>query len=192
MYYRAMRLAGRYAYAGRDYVIQQVLSILGAEADIEVHNHHNYAWKEMHNGREVVVVRKGATPSAPGQVGFIGGSMGDISVIVRGKDTLENQESYYSTVHGAGRIMSRTQAAGKMNWKTRTRSGGQISKEQMDRAVREFGVELRGAGTDESPFVYRQLREVLDAHVGTIDVLHVLKPIGVCMAGADEFDPYKD
>lgn len=192
MYYRAMRLAGRYAYAGRDYVIQQVLSIVGAEADIEVHNHHNYAWKEMHNGREVVVVRKGATPSAPGQVGFIGGSMGDISVIVRGKDTLENQESYYSTVHGAGRIMSRTQAAGKMNWKTRTRSGGQISKEQMDRAVREFGVELRGAGTDESPFVYRQLREVLDAHAGTIDVLHVLKPIGVCMAGADEFDPYKD
>ncbi|MNO79639.1 RNA-splicing ligase RtcB [compost metagenome] len=192
MYYRAMKLAGRYAYAGRDYVIRQVLAMLGTEADLEVHNHHNYAWKETHNGKEVVVVRKGATPSAPGQVGFIGGSMGDISVVVKGKDSLESKDSYYSTVHGAGRIMSRTEAAGKMNWKTRTRSGGQISTEQMLEAVRDFGVELRGAGTDESPFVYRKLQEVLDAHAETIEVMHVLKPIGVCMAGADEFDPYKD
>lgn len=192
MYYRAMKLAGRYAYAGRDYVMREVLSILGAEADFEVHNHHNYAWKETHNGKEVVVVRKGATPSAPGQLGFIGGSMGDISVIVRGKDTEENMDAYYSTVHGAGRIMSRTQAAGKMNWKTRTRSGGQITPKQMMEAVRAFGVELRGAGTDESPFVYRKLQEVLDAHSDTLEVLNVLKPIGVCMAGADEFDPYKD
>ncbi|GLX65736.1 RtcB family protein [Paenibacillus glycanilyticus] len=192
MYYRAMKLAGRYAYAGRDYVIEQVLAILGAEADLEVHNHHNYAWKETHDGKEVVVVRKGATPSAPGQVGFIGGSMGDISVIVKGKDSGENKDSYYSTVHGAGRTMSRTQAAGKMNWKTRTRSGGQITSEQMMAAVREFGVELRGAGTDESPFVYRKLQEVLDAHADTIEIMNVLKPIGVCMAGADEYDPYKD
>lgn len=192
MYERAMRLAGRYAYAGRDYVIGQVLALLGTEADFEVHNHHNYAWREEHEGRSCIVVRKGATPSAPGQLGFIGGSMGDISVIVRGKDTDENREACYSTVHGAGRIMSRTQAAGKMNWKTRTRSGGAITPEQMQRAVRDFGVELRGAGTDESPFVYRKLEEVLDAHAETIEVLHVLKPIGVCMAGADEFDPYKD
>ncbi|KZE73711.1 RNA-splicing ligase RtcB [Paenibacillus elgii] len=192
MYYRAMKLAGRYAYAGRDAVIRQVLAILGADAEFEVHNHHNYAWKETHDGRETVVVRKGATPSAPGQLGFIGGSMGDISVIVRGKDTEENRAAFYSTVHGAGRIMSRTQAAGKMNWKTRTRSGGLISETQMHEAVRSFGVELRGAGTDESPFVYRKLQEVLDAHAETIEVLHVLKPIGVCMAGADEFDPYKD
>ncbi|WP_110934097.1 RtcB family protein [Paenibacillus bouchesdurhonensis] len=192
MYNRAMKLAGRYAYAGRDYVMQEVLSILGAEADFEVHNHHNYAWKEVHNGKDVVVVRKGATPSAPGQLGFIGGSMGDISVIVRGKDTEENGDAYYSTVHGAGRIMSRTQAAGKMNWKTRSRRGGQITPKQMLDAIREFGVELRGAGTDESPFVYRKLQEVLDAHSETLEVLHVLKPIGVCMAGANEFDPYKD
>jgi tRNA-splicing ligase RtcB len=192
MYERAMKLAGRYAYAGRDYVISQVLSLLGAQSDFEVHNHHNYAWREMHGDKETVVVRKGATPSAPGQLGFIGGSMGDMSVIVKGKDTDENRDSYYSTVHGAGRIMSRTQAAGKMNWKTRTRSGGQISVERMRDAVAAFGVELRGAGTDESPFVYRRLQEVLDAHEETVEVLHVLKPIGVCMAGADEFDPYKD
>lgn len=192
MYFKAMTLAGKYAYAGRDYVIDQVLGILGAETTFEVHNHHNFAWKEIHDGKEYVVVRKGATPSAPGQLGFIGGSMGDLSVIVKGKDTQENKEAFYSTVHGAGRIMSRTEAAGRMNWKTRKRSGGKITVEQMKRAISEFGVELRGAGTDESPFVYKKLSEVLRAHEETVEVLHVLKPIGVCMAGADEFDPYKD
>ncbi|TWT13304.1 RtcB family protein [Planomicrobium sp. CPCC 101079] len=192
MYYRAMTLAGRYAYAGRDYVADQVLSILGAVPVFSVHNHHNFAWKENHFGQDTVVVRKGATPSAAGQLGFIGGSMGDISVIVQGKDTETTANAFSSTVHGAGRIMSRTQAAGKMNWKTRQRSGGQITEKQMYRAVKAFGVELRGAGTDESPFVYRKLQTVLDAHKDTIDVLHVLKPIGVCMAGANELDPYKD
>jgi tRNA-splicing ligase RtcB (3'-phosphate/5'-hydroxy nucleic acid ligase) len=192
MYYRAMTLAGRYAYAGRDYVAQQVLSILGAEPVFSVHNHHNFAWKENHFGQDTIVVRKGATPSATGQMGFIGGSMGDISVIVRGKDTEANTNAFSSTVHGAGRIMSRTQAAGKMNWKTRQRLGGQITEKQMYRAVKAFGVELRGAGTDESPFVYRKLQTVLDAHKDTIEVLHVLKPVGVCMAGANELDPYKD
>ncbi|PSL41637.1 tRNA-splicing ligase RtcB [Planomicrobium soli] len=192
MYYRAMTLAGRYAYAGRDYVADQVLSILGAEPVFSVHNHHNFAWKENHFGEDTIVVRKGATPSAAGQLGFIGGSMGDISVIVQGKDTEATTNAFSSTVHGAGRIMSRTQAAGKMNWKTRQRSGGQITEKQMYRAVKSYGVELRGAGTDESPFVYRKLQTVLDAHKETIEVLHVLKPIGVCMAGANELDPYKD
>ncbi|MBB4827126.1 tRNA-splicing ligase RtcB [Sporosarcina luteola] len=192
MYYRAMTLAGKYAYAGRNTVMDQVLAILEATPSLEVHNHHNFAWKEIHDGKELMVVRKGATPSAPGQMGFIGGSMGDISVIVRGKENEANKEAFYSTVHGAGRIMSRTQAAGKMNWKTRKRVGGQISEEQMDEAVARFGVELRGGGTDESPFVYRKLRTVLDAHRETVEILHVLRPIGVCMAGANEFDPYKD
>ncbi|TSB45131.1 RtcB family protein [Alkalicoccobacillus porphyridii] len=192
MYFQAMTLAGRYAYAGRDYVIDKVLSILRAHATFTVHNHHNFAWKETHNGKEVVVVRKGATPNAPGQWGFIGGSMGDESVIVQGKDTEENKAAYYSTVHGAGRIMSRTQAAGKMNWKTKQRRGGEISPKQMKDALTSYGVELRGGGTDESPFVYKKLKTVLKAHKDTLDVKHILRPIGVCMAGANEFDPYKD
>jgi len=116
----------------------------------------------------------------------------DISVVIRGKDTGEAKRSLYSTVHGAGRIMSRTQAAGRMNYRTGTRSGGAISPEQMRQAVREYGVELRGAGADESPFVYRKLETVLAAHAETIDILHVLKPIGVVMAGESEVDPYKD
>lgn len=192
MYFTAMNLAGRYAYAGRDYVIEQVLKIMQAESVFEVHNHHNFAWKEMHDGKECIVVRKGATPLSPGQLGFVGGSMCDISVIIEGIDTEESKAAFYSTVHGSGRIMSRTKAAGRMNWRTRKRRGGEISEAQMKRAVKKYGVELRGGGTDESPFVYRKLQEVLDAHAGTNNTLHVLKPIGVCMAGADEFDPYKD
>ncbi len=191
-YLRAMALAGRYAYAGRDLVVAEILKILGARVTFEVHNHHNFAWKETHDGEEVYVVRKGATPCFPGQLGFIGGSMGDISAVVRGKESREAALSLYSTVHGAGRLMSRTQAAGKMNWKTHSRSGGQISREQMLTALRDFGVELLGAGTDESPFVYRHLQDVLDAHRETFDILHVLKPVGVVMAGEDEYDPYKD
>lgn len=192
MYFRAMGIAGQYAYAGRDYVINQVLDILGGKSLYAVHNHHNYAWKEVHSGKEVVVVRKGATPLAPGQLGVIGGSMADITVIVEGKDTKENEDSFYSSVHGAGRLMSRTEAAGKMNWKTKERSGGKITPEQMDKAIKDYGVELRGAGTDESPFVYRKLENVLNAHANTMSVLNVLRPIGVCMAGANEHDPYKD
>ncbi|HEY4600005.1 MAG TPA: RtcB family protein [Cerasibacillus sp.] len=181
LYFSAMELAGRYAYAGRDIVINQVAEILGAEIVQEVHNHHNYAWKETHFGKEYIVVRKGATPAAPGQLGFVGGSMGDISVILEGVDSEKSRQAFYSTVHGSGRIMSRTKAAGRMNWKTRKRVGGAVSEKEMHRAVREFGVELRGGGTDESPFVYRKLKDVLKAHEGTINVLHVLKPIGVLM-----------
>src|SRR5690625_3353404 len=182
MYYRAMKLAGRYAYAGRDHVMKQVLDILGAESTFEVHNHHNYAWKEEHFGKEYIVVRKGATPAAPGQLGFVGGSMADISVILQGVESEKSKEAFYSTIHGAGRIMSRTQAAGRMNWRTRKRRGGAITEGQMKKAVKKYGVELRGAGTDESPFVYRKLQEVLDAHEGTIEILHTLKPVGVVMA----------
>lgn len=191
-YMRAMKLAGRYAYAGRDHVIGQILKVMGAGSTFEVHNHHNFAWHEKHNGEDVFVVRKGATPCFPGQLGFIGGSMADISVIVRGRDTEEARQSLYSTVHGAGRIMSRTQAAGKMDWKTGRRKGGSISRGQMMAAIREFGVQLRGGGTDEAPFVYRKLQDVLKAHEGSLEILHVLHPIGVIMAGEHEFDPYKD
>lgn len=192
LYLEAMSLAGRYAYAGRDVVMDEVLAILGAREVEAVHNHHNFAWQEQHDGEDFIVVRKGATPSAPNQLGFIGGSMCDTSVIVRGKDNAANADAWYSTVHGAGRVMSRTEAAGKMNWKTKKRRGGKITPHQMQEAVHAYGIELRGAGTDESPFVYRKLQTVLDAHADTIEVVHKLRPIGVAMAGANEFDPYKD
>jgi tRNA-splicing ligase RtcB len=118
-YIAAMELAGEYAYAGRDVVVAKVLEILGARAEHEVHNHHNFAWKEVHGGRTYWVVRKGCTPARPGQEGFVGGSMGDESVILEGGESAENEEALYSTVHGAGRVMSRSQAAGRVRRRKR-------------------------------------------------------------------------
>ncbi|MGO8669827.1 MAG: RtcB family protein [Capsulimonadaceae bacterium] len=192
-YLACMELAGRYAYAGRDWVCAEVARILGATIVEEVHNHHNFAWKETHDGRELWVVRKGATPAFPGQKGFVGGSMGDKSVILEGVESEEASQSLYSTVHGAGRVMSRTAARGKTNRKTgEVISPGRVSKEMMHEWVRQQGVELRGAGTDESPHCYKRLPEVLEHHKASIRVLHTLTPLGVAMAGENEMDPYKD
>jgi tRNA-splicing ligase RtcB len=113
-YVSAMELAGAYAYAGRDVVVAKVLEILGAEAVHEVHNHHNFAWREEHFGRTYWVIRKGCTPARAGQEGFVGGSMGDDSVILEGVESDDARQSLYSTVHGAGRVMSRSKAAGRV------------------------------------------------------------------------------
>lgn len=200
-YLMCMDLAGKYAYAGRDYVCNKIASILGGQVLDSVHNHHNYTWEEIHNDKKYWVVRKGATPAFPNQRGFVGGSMGDNSVILKGKDTQENKEALYSTVHGAGRVMSRRKAAGRMKWirspetgrKAQLKvEGGLISREMMNDWIKPLGVCLRGAGTDESPHCYKRLNEVLEYHSDCIEIEHILRPLGVAMAGENEFDPYKD
>ena len=197
-YWNLMQLAGRYAYAGREWVARRVVGILGGRELELVHNHHNFAWKEEHEGRPLVVVRKGATPAFPGQKGFIGGSMGDDAVIVEGArdgDAALQRASLFSTVHGAGRVMSRTEARGKMKgWgaKARIVSPGKVSWEMVKDWIGPKGVILRGGGLDEAPQAYRRLPEVLTAQGDTIRVLHTLRPIIVVMAGEKEFDPYKD
>jgi len=194
-YVTAMQLAGEYAYAGRDWVVNRVLQLLGTTSTYEVHSHHNFAWRERHFGEDFWVVRKGATPASPGQQGFVGGSMGDISVVVEGVDSEESKEALYSTIHGAGRIMSRTQAAGKSRWKggVRRRVGkGLIDWNTVNRELKERGIVIRGGDADEAPAVYRPLKDVIEKHLGTIRVLHTLKPRGVAMAGYDTHDPYKE
>lgn len=194
-YIAAMKLAGRYAYAGRDWVCAKVAQILQAKILDEVHNHHNFAWQETHHGQEYWVVRKGATPAFPGQRCFVGGTMAEPAVILEGIDSPESQAALYSTVHGAGRIMSRTKAAGKRKWikgKPVVVEEGQISRKMMMNWVRQADVELRGAGVDESPHCYKRLAEVLTYHTDMVHILHTLTPIGVAMAGEDERDPYKD
>jgi tRNA-splicing ligase RtcB len=233
-YIEAMNVAGDYAYAGREIVVAKVLDILGASERFSVHNHHNFAWREEHGGDKYWVVRKGATPAFPGQWGFVGGSMGDMSVILRGIESPASRTALYSTVHGAGRVMSRTQAAGKQRWHkvwacanyrncdgtlpigTPNRSDGgnprcpkcghrMLKKKLVNQTTRGLvdfdaertklsarGIVLRGAGADEAPPVYRRLQSVLDAHAGTIEIVHTLQPRIVVMAGGDEQDPYKD
>jgi tRNA-splicing ligase RtcB len=193
-YWHLMNLAGDYAYAGREWVARKVVSLLGGVEQELVHNHHNFAWREQHQGEDLIVVRKGATPAFPGQLGFVGGSMGDDAVIIRGASgaTDVQRDALFSTVHGAGRVMSRTAAAGQRKRKGRPGSRGAISQQMMDSWVREKGVILRGGGRDESPHVYRRLPEVLQAQGPTIEVVHTLRPLIVVMAGENEFDPYKD
>ena len=237
-YLEAMRLAGDYAYAGRDWVVDRVLRILGTEADYEVHNHHNFAWLEQHFGERVWVIRKGCTPAFPGQAGFVGASMAGDAVILEGVESSESAEAMYSTVHGAGRVMSRTEAAGRMRnvyecterdctfhvaprhydeerrrrqvaadeqfslcpdhpsgrmKKRRKRvKEGRVDFDAVQARLRTRGIELRGGAADEAPEVYKDLDAVLAAHEGTVRVLHRLRPVGVAMASADTFDPFKD
>jgi tRNA-splicing ligase RtcB len=194
-YVAAMTLAGRYAYAGREAVARHVVQgILRAKIVEEVHNHHNFAWREEHEGRRYWVVRKGATPAFRGQKGFVGGSMGDDAVIVEGVDSPLSREALFSTVHGAGRIMSRTAAKGKFvkaNGK-RIRKDGLVRRDEMMKWIAAKSVVLRGGDLDEAPQAYRRLPDVLTAHAGTIRILHTLTPLGVAMAGRDIVDPYKD
>jgi tRNA-splicing ligase RtcB (3'-phosphate/5'-hydroxy nucleic acid ligase) len=194
-YWSLMNLAGRYAYSGREWVARKVVGLLGARELELVHNHHNFAWREEHGGENLVIVRKGATPAFPGQRGFVGGSMGDDAVIVEGSHeaTDEQHEALFSTVHGAGRVMSRTEARGKINWKTKqVKSPGKVSWQMLNEWVGGKGVILRGGGLDESPHAYRRLPDVLTAQGSTVNVLHTLRPLVVVMAGEREFDPYKD
>lgn len=195
-YVACMVLAGRYAYAGRDWVCSRVAEILGASIISAVHNHHNFAWSEEHDGEDLWVVRKGATPAFPGRRGFVGGTMGEDSVILEGVESAEGRLSLYSTVHGAGRAMTRTEAAGKSKWikgvKTRVSEGKVTPAMMREWVVDRAHVELRGGGLDESPHAYKRLPDVLEAHRDSVRVLHTLTPIGVAMAGEGEFDPYKD
>ena len=113
-YWESMVLAGLYAEVGREYVCWKVNEILGSKILERVSNHHNYAWEEEHQGREVVVVRKGATPNFPGQKSFVGGSMGQNSFILEGVEIEKVSDKLFdSTIHGAGRAMGRIAAAGK-------------------------------------------------------------------------------
>jgi tRNA-splicing ligase RtcB (3'-phosphate/5'-hydroxy nucleic acid ligase) len=196
-YWSLMELGGKYAYTGREWVARKVVKILGGKELDLVHNHHNFAWKEKQGGEDLIVVRKGATPAFPGQRGFVGGSMGDDAVILEGSSAAPEQSeaALWSTVHGAGRVMSRTEARGKKKgWgpKARIVSPGKVSWEMVNEWLGPRGVILRGGGLDEAPQAYRRLPEVLAAQGDTVKVLHTLKPLIVVMAGENEYDPYKD
>lgn len=179
-YIAAMELAGRYAYAGREWVVERVRQIIGGTVTDTVHNHHNYAWRESHDGRDLWVVRKGATPAFPGQRGFVGGSMGDDAVIIEGVDSDQSRKSLFSSIHGAGRLFGRKEAKRR------------FQRAEMDSWLIDRGVTVIGGDLDESPMAYRRLPDVLAEHAGTINIIHTLRPFAVAMAGAGEVDPWKD
>ncbi len=170
-YWEAMELMGQYAAANHALIHKHIRKRLGAELLLDVENHHNFAWKERLHGREVIVHRKGATPAGEGVLGVIPGSMASPGFVVRGRG---NPLSLNSAAHGAGRVMSRTQAKKTFTWK--------MAKDWLDRE----GVTLMSAGLDEVPMVYKNIHDVMAAQHDLVEVLAQFDPKLVKMAPAGE------
>ena len=170
-YWDAMSLMGEYAAANHYCIHKSLAKNLGAEVLVDIENHHNFAWKERHFGKDVVVHRKGATPANDGVLGIIPGSMATPAYIVRGKG---NAMSLNSAAHGAGRVMSRTAAKKKFHWPTEKKK------------LEESGITLLSAGLDEVPGVYKDIDTVMQAQHDLVDTLARFDPKIVKMAKAGE------
>ncbi len=170
-YWAAMELMGRYAAANHACIHRHMTEHLGARALLELENHHNFAWKEEHDGEAVVVHRKGATPASKGTLGIIPGSMASPTYIVRGKG---NAESLNSAAHGAGRVMSRKKAKKTFDWPS--------VRQRLEKAR----VTLMSAGLDEAPMVYKNIDEVMDAQTDLVERVARFQPRLVKMAPAGE------
>ncbi len=170
-YWAAMDLMGQYAAANHAVIHASVTRRLGAAVRFGVENHHNFAWKENHGGREVIVHRKGATPAAAGVLGMIPGSMAAPGFVVRGRG---HPASLDSAAHGAGRRMSRTAAAKTLDWR-RIRA-------ELDAC----GVTLLSAGIDEAPMAYKDIHAVMAAQADLVEIVARFDPRLVKMAPAGE------
>ncbi len=170
-YWLAMELMGRYAAANHELIHRHVAKHLGADVLLDIENHHNFAWKENHGGREVIVHRKGATPAGAGVLGIIPGSMGTAGYVIRGKG---NAESLLSASHGAGRKMSRTAAKQCFTWHA------------AKKFLAERNVELISAGLDEVPMAYKDIEAVMAAQADLVEPIARFNPRLVKMAPAGE------
>ncbi|MGD0461832.1 MAG: RtcB family protein [Tepidisphaeraceae bacterium] len=166
-YWAAMNLMGEYASANHALIHRQIARALGAEILAGVENHHNFAWKETHGGREVIVHRKGATPAAAGAIGVIPGSMASPAFVVRGRG---KESSLNSASHGAGRLMSRRAAKDKFRWA------------QVKPLLAAAGVRLLSAGIDEVPGAYKDIHRVMQAQSDLVEVIGQFDPKIVRMA----------
>ncbi|MBI2297336.1 MAG: RtcB family protein [Armatimonadetes bacterium] len=166
-YWRAMTLCGRYAAANHELIHEHVARSAGLVVRATVENHHNFAWREVHDGEELIVHRKGATPAGAGVLGVIPGSMADPGYVVRGKG---NGASLHSAAHGAGRQMSRKKAVAT------------LTRELQEKYLREQGVELIAAGLDESPQAYKRIAQVMRAQADLVEVAAEFMPRLVLMA----------
>lgn len=166
-YWLAMNLAGDFASACHEVIHRKLIKAVGGNVLARVENHHNFAWKEMLNGEEVIVHRKGATPAGKGVMGIIPGSMTAPGFLVRGKG---DDSSINSASHGAGRQMSRTKAIQT------------ISKNDMRAMLKDHGVTLIGAGIDEAPAAYKDIHKVMAAQQQLVDVVATFTPRIVRMA----------
>ncbi|MFO7655328.1 MAG: RtcB family protein [Candidatus Krumholzibacteriia bacterium] len=166
-YWLAMQLMGRYAAANHELIHRHLLTRLGAQGIAGVENHHNFAWEEEHDGRQVVVHRKGATPAGRGVLGVIPGSMAHPGFVVRG---LGHPDSLDSAAHGAGRAMSRGEAMKRFSWS------------DVEPMLKQRGVTLLSAGLDEVPLAYKDIEQVMAAQRDLVQVVARFEPRLVKMA----------
>jgi len=167
-YWLAMNLAGDYAAACHHVIHTKLARQLGRQPLQRVENHHNFAWKEVHEGRELIVHRKGATPAAKDVLGIIPGSMTAPGYIVKGKG---EPASLSSAAHGAGRKMSRSAAIKS------------ITHEWLKETLQEHGVRLLGGGLDEAPQAYKDIEEVMRSQRQLVEVVGQFTPKIVRMDG---------
>ncbi len=172
-YWLAMNLAGEYASACHEVIHQKMQKAIGAQVLAKVENHHNFAWKEIHNGEEVIVHRKGATPASKEVMGIIPGSMTAPGFLVRGKG---EPASLNSASHGAGRKMSRSQAK------------KEITSQTMKSILQDHNVTLVGAGLDESPLAYKDIHQVMAAQQELVIVVATFTPKMVRMADDGSYE----
>ena len=196
-YIAGMTLAGLYAYAGREWVVEKVRSIVGGEVLDSVHNHHNYAWRERHGERELWVVRKGATPAFPGQRGFVGGSMGDDAVILAGIES--DDVGGEPLLDGARRRprdvahrSARALCQGPARPARRFASPAASATTRCRRGCATRACISSAATSTRRRRPIAACPDVLAQHAGTVRIEHTLRPFAVVMAGADVFDPFKD
>jgi tRNA-splicing ligase RtcB len=170
-YWAAMELMGKFASANHHVIHDSIVRFLGHDILNQIENHHNFAWREKHGGRDVIVHRKGATPAGKGVLGIIPGSMATPGFLVEG---LGNNESLSSTSHGAGRRMSRKAASKKFTWK------------ETKEFLQKQGVELISAGLDEVPWAYKNINDVMNAQLDLARPLAKFMPRLVKMAPSGE------
>jgi tRNA-splicing ligase RtcB len=173
-YVEAVGWAQDYAALNRRMMMTNVIRAIRSqiampfETELEAVNcHHNYVARENHFGENVLVTRKGAVRAAKGVMGIIPGSMGAKSFIVRG---LGNAEAFDSCSHGAGRVMSRTEAKKRVT---------------LDEHIRDTeGVECRKdeGVIDETPKAYKPIEAVMAAQADLVEIVHTLKQV-VCVKG---------
>lgn len=173
-YVEAVGWAQDFARTNREVMMARTLQALRDivqipfESHVEAVNcHHNYISRENHYGENVWVTRKGAVSARKGEMGIIPGSMGARSFIVRG---LGNEESFCSCSHGAGRIMSRTEAKRR------------VSLDEHKLATAGVECRLDEDVIDETPSAYKPIEKVMAAQADLVEVVHTLKQV-LCVKG---------
>ena len=174
-YWEAMNLAGDYSRACHDIIHGRICKEMSVKGLKVFENHHNFAWKEVVDGKNVIVHRKGATPAGVDDIGVIPGSMTTPTFVVRGKGDVRSMSS---SSHGAGRMMSRMKAKES------------FTMSAMKKNLEDAGVTLLGGGLDECSMAYKDIEQVMAFQSDLVNIIGRFKPMVVRMAN-EQLKPWE-